>query len=130
MARLWRAADLLREHRGDGHIAALVTHEVGGLEAHALAALDAGIHPAESFGRIHHLPKAGLAAVMGGLRGRGLIDGGGHLTDAGRACKERIEAVTDRLAAAPYDGLTEDELQDLIAELGPLAKALVAAGSS
>ena len=30
VARLWHAATLLREHRGDGHIAALVTEGIGG----------------------------------------------------------------------------------------------------
>ena len=57
VARLFRAASLLREHRGDGHIAALTIEGVGGLEAHALFALDMGT-PAAQFGRIHHLPPA------------------------------------------------------------------------
>ena len=55
VARLFHAASLLREHRGDGHIAALMIEGVGGLEAHVLLALDMGM-PAEKFGRIHHLP--------------------------------------------------------------------------
>src|SRR4051812_37353572 len=59
VARLWHAANMLREHRGDGHIAALVSERIGGTEAHVLSALDMGIYPAESFGRIHHLPKHG-----------------------------------------------------------------------
>ncbi len=62
VARLFHAASLLREHRGDGHIAALMIEGVGGLEAHVLFALDMGM-PAEKFGRIHHLPAAQLAAV-------------------------------------------------------------------
>ena len=56
VARLWHAANMLREHRGDGHIAALVSERIGGTEAHVLSALASGIYPAESFGRIHHLP--------------------------------------------------------------------------
>src|SRR3954451_10639785 len=87
IARLWHAANMLREHRGDGHIAALVSEQIGGTEAHVLSTLDMGIHPAESFGRIHHLPKARLAEVMGGLRDRGLLDAAGRFTDAGRATK-------------------------------------------
>ena len=55
VARLFHAASLLREHRGDGHIAALMAEGIGGLEAHVLLALDMGI-PAPTFGRIHHLP--------------------------------------------------------------------------
>jgi hypothetical protein len=92
VARLWHAANMLREHRGDGHIVALVSEQVGGIEAHVLAALAVDIHPAESFGRIHHLPKPFLASVMAGLRARGLVDDSGHFTDAGRATKARIEA--------------------------------------
>jgi hypothetical protein len=130
VARLWRAADMLREHRGDGHIAACMAEGIGGTESHVLSALDMGIYPAESFGRIHHLPAARLAAVMDGLRARDLIDASGHFTEAGRACKERIEAVTDRLAAAPYEGLTPEELDELVAVLEPVTAVLVAAGSS
>jgi hypothetical protein len=121
---------MLREHRGDGHIAALVSERIGGTEAHVLSALDLGIYPAESFGRIHHLPNARLAEVMGGLRERGLLDGSGRFTDAGRATKDRIEALTDALAEAPYDGLEPHELDQLIASLQPLAKRLEATGSN
>jgi hypothetical protein len=52
VARLFHAAALLREHRGDGVIAALMSERIGGLEAHVLLALDMDL-PAERFGRIH-----------------------------------------------------------------------------
>jgi hypothetical protein len=129
VARLWHAANMLREHRGDGHVAALVSERIGGTEAHVLSALASGIYPAESFGRIHHLPKSRLAEVMNGLRDRGLLDASGRLTDAGSATKERIEALTDALAAAPYDGLTPLELDQLITLLEPISGKLQAAGS-
>ncbi|WP_327290411.1 SCO6745 family protein [Streptomyces sp. NBC_01198] len=129
VARLWHSATMLREHRGDGHIAALVSVRIGGTEAHVLSALEQGIHPPESFGRIHHLPKERLATVMEGLRERGLIDTDGHFTDAGRATKQRIESLTDELATAPYDVLSPAELDELITELEPIAAALVATGS-
>ncbi len=70
VARLFHAASLLREHRGDGHIAALMSEGVGGLEAHVLFALAMDM-PAEKFGRIHHLPATQLAAVIDGMRDRG-----------------------------------------------------------
>ena len=124
VARLWHAANMLREHRGDGHIVALVSERIGGTEAHVLSALDSGIYPAESFGRIHHLPEARLAQVMDGLRDRGLLDASGHLTEAGRATKGRIESLTDALAEAPYDGLERVELDELMTVLGPLAGRL------
>jgi hypothetical protein len=129
VARLWHSATMLREHRGDGHVAALVGARIGGTEAHALWALAHGIYPAESFGRIHHLPKRRLAAVMGGLRERGLVDSDGRLTDAGRDTTERVEALTDELAAPPYEALSAAELDELVTELEPITAILAAAGS-
>ena len=129
VARLWHSATMLREHRADGHVAALVGARIGGTEAHVLSALEHGIHPPESFGRLHHLPKKRLAAVMAGLRERGLVDTDGRFTDAGRETKHRIEALTDELAAPPYDALSPAELDELVAELEPITATLVAAGS-
>jgi hypothetical protein len=126
VARLFHAASLLREHRGDGHIAALMIEGVGGLEAHVLFALDMGT-PAEKFGRIHHLPAAQLAAVIDGMRDRSLIGDDGWLSEPGRAVKQRVEAYTDDLAALPYESLEPDELDELVAALEPLATLLLAA---
>ena len=126
VARVFHASALLREHRGDGHIAALMIAGIGGLEAHVLLALDMDM-PAEKFGRIHHLPAAQLAAVIGGMRGRGLIDPDGWLSDQGRSVKRRVEAFTDALAAKPYECLQQSELDELIEELEPLAALLLAA---
>jgi hypothetical protein len=128
VARLWHSATTLREHRGDGHIAALVTEGIGGTEAHILSAIDMDIHPPESFGRVHHLPAARLEAVMTGLRGRGLVDADGRFTEVGRATKERIEDLTDALAAPPFDALSAAELDELVAVLEPLTAALTAGG--
>ena len=128
VARLWHAATLLREHRGDGHIAALVAEGIGGTEAHVLHALSEGT-PAEKFGRVHHLPAAQLAAVVDGMRARGLIEESGWLSDAGRETKERIESLTDVLAAPTYASLTPAELSQLIADLKPISAVLDAAGS-
>lgn len=112
VARLWHSATMLREHRCDGHVAALVGARIGGTEAHVLSALDMGIHPPESFGRIHHLPKKRLAEVMDGLRERGLVDADSCFTDAGRETKQRIEALTGELAAPSYDALSPAELDE------------------
>jgi hypothetical protein len=126
VARLFHAAALLREHRGDGHIAALMIEGVGGLEAHVLYALDLGLE-AESFGRIHHLPAPQLATLVGGVRDRGLIDEDGRLSEQGRAVRRRIEDLTDHLAAKPYEVLEPHELDELVAGLEPLAALLLAA---
>ncbi len=126
VARAFHAASLLREHRGDGHIAALMVEGVGRLEAHVLLALEAGL-PAEKFGRIHHLPAAQLAAVIAGMRDRDLLGDDGWLSDRGHAVKRRVESLTDDLAATPYEGLEPDELQELQTLLEPLAALLLAA---
>lgn len=124
VARLFHAGALLREHRGDGHIAALMIEGVGGLEAHALLALAMDM-PAEKFGRIHHLPASQLAAVINGMRDRGLIGDDGWLSDEGRRVQQRVESLTDDLAAKPYESLDQEELDELIAILEPLAALLI-----
>ena len=124
VARLFHAASLLREHRGDGHIAALMAEGIGGLEAHALFALAMDM-PAERFGRIHHLPRPQLAVVIDGMRDRGLIGEDGWLTELGHGVNQRVEALTDDLAAKPYEGLDPDELEELRSTLEPLATLLL-----
>ncbi|MEV4351409.1 MarR family transcriptional regulator [Actinoplanes sp. NPDC049596] len=129
VARLWHAATLLREHRGDGHNAALVAHGVGGTEAHVLLALTLGLK-AHEFGRLHHLPKQKLDAVLDGPRDRGLVDAAGDFTEAGRDTRQRIEDLTDRLAAPAYDVLRPAELDELIAGLEPIAAKISSGGGS
>lgn len=126
VARLFHASSLLREHRGDGHIAALLTEGVGGLEAHVLSALEMEL-PAEKFGRIHHLPAPQIGAVVDGMRDRGLIADDGWLSEEGHAVKQRVESLTDDLAARPYEVLEPGELDELMAILEPLATVLLAA---
>jgi hypothetical protein len=101
---------------------------VGGLESHVLFALDVGM-PAEKFGRVHHLPRGQLAAVIDGMRDRDLIGEDGWLSEQGRAVKQHVEALTDELAATPYQSLEPDELEQLMATLDPLARLLLAAQS-
>lgn len=107
-----------------GNIAALMIEGVGGLESHVLLALEMDM-PAEKFGRIHHLPAAQLVAVIDGLRDRGLIGDDGWLSEQGRAVRQRVESLTDQLAAKPYESLEADELAELMNSLEPLAKLLL-----
>lgn len=92
-------------------------------------ALDTGM-PAGTFGRIHHLPAAQLAAVIDGMRGRGLIGGDGWFSEQGRAVRQRVESRTDDLAARPYESLEPGELGELTITLEPLAALLLAAQDS
>lgn len=61
------------------------------------------------------------------MRDRGLIGDDGWLTEPGSALKQRVEALTDRLAATPYEALEQHELDELASALEPLATLLIAA---
>ncbi|QGN32025.1 MarR family transcriptional regulator [Microlunatus sp. Gsoil 973] len=127
VARLWHAATLLREHRGDGHNAALMAYGIGGPESHVLRALSDG-QPAHEDGRIHHLGRRRIDAVIAGMKVRGLVEESGALSDHGRRCKQLIESLTDRLAATAYRALQPAELDVLITDLQLIGKAVDATG--
>jgi helix-turn-helix protein len=105
--RLWHAATLLREHRGDGHVALLLTEDVGGCEAHILAAAAGAVDKVTQ--RQHRgWTDEEWAAADDSLRSRGLLDTESGLTEAGTMFKARLEDRTDDLALAPYDAIGED----------------------
>ena len=60
------------------------------------------------------------------MRNRNLIGDDGWLSDTGRATKQRVEVLTDDLAAKPYESLEPDELDELLSTLEPLATLLLA----
>jgi hypothetical protein len=62
------------------------------------------------------------------LAGRGLLNGDGSLTAAGRELKEGIESKTDELALSALDALSDDEVEMLFRALTPIARAVVAGG--
>jgi hypothetical protein len=126
VARLWHAATLLREHRGT------VTSQPWSPRASAgrrpmCCTPSPRASPRGSSAEFTTSPR--LAAVVDGMRARGLIEASGWLSDAGRESKERIESLTDDLAAPAYDSLTPSELDQLMADLEPISAALDAAGS-
>jgi hypothetical protein len=128
LAVLWHALTLLREHRGDGHVAALVAAGIAGREAHVLH------HPAPVgpppaimvVGR--DFDDAEWTATVASVAERGLITEQGELTEAGRVVKQDIEDRTDRAALSAYAVLSDDEMQELIDGLTPIAKAVIATG--
>lgn len=127
LARLWHAVTLLREHRGDGHVAALTVAGIGGREAHVLHALATGT-PAGVYETARSFTAEEWTAIVDGFRARGLADDAGALTRTGRTLKRTVEKQTDDLAATALDALTDDEIAELVALLRPLAAAVVAAG--
>ncbi|MEU6134704.1 hypothetical protein [Nocardioides sp. NPDC047086] len=125
---LWDAATLLREHRGDGHVATLLAAGIGGRESHVFHALANGTSPSV-YATSRNIHETEWDALVSGLRSRGLVTDDGHaLTDAGRETKARIEATTDDLAQSAYAVLDDAEVDDLITLLRPLTKAVVASG--
>jgi hypothetical protein len=127
MAKLWHAVTLLREQRGDAHVAVLCTLGVSGRESNVLHAA-AGRVPPEMIMRSRDYDEQQWANYCSRLAGRGLLDGDGALTDAGREFKQRIEDTTDRLALSALEALDDDEVERLFRALTPITRKVVAAG--
>ncbi|NUP15112.1 MAG: hypothetical protein HOZ81_03195 [Streptomyces sp.] len=125
----FHAATLLREHRGDGHLAVLMAAGLDGLEAVVThTATGKGMAPKWVF-TTRGWAQEDWDAACGRLRERGLLDGAGDLTPAGVALREEIEAETDRLDRGPYAHLGVDGVARLT-ELGAgFARAVVGAGA-
>lgn len=127
VAALWHATTLLREHRGDGHVAALVIEGLTGRESNVLH-VAAGAVPAAFIKRSRDYTDEEWEACVEALATRGLLTAGGTLTDRGRAMKDRIEERTDELALTALRDLNDDEVERLFATLTPLTRVVVAGG--
>lgn len=126
LARLWHSATLLREHRGDGHVAALLAAGIGGRESHVFHALSAGF-TVDDYRASRDFTDDEWAQCLDSLTRKGFA-ADGELTEQGRAVKNGIEDVTDRLAAEAYTTLSVGERDELIALLEPLAGLIAANG--
>lgn len=111
--RLWHAATLLREHRGDTHVALLVANDLDGIEAHVLAAAAGKVDPAWQK-QTRGLTDDDWTAAAERLRARGLLDETAAFTEAGRALKQDIEDRTDDLSLQPYEAIGEQGCARLI----------------
>jgi Helix-turn-helix family len=135
VARLWHAATLLREHRGDGHVAALVAADIDGAESLVLrAGVDLAIqagepgHVGPGWRRDQMQPIRGwtddeLAAAASRLGDRGFLDDRGAATAAGMELHRGIEAATDLTAARLWAALGSDATARLEEALRPIAIA-------
>lgn len=121
VAAMWQLATTLREHRGDGHVAALVTAGLSGLDALLLQSAAKGLDPAtmrQARGWTEEQWDAGRAS----LAERELLDADG-LTMTGADVLESVEELTD--AAAWHESLPVD---DVVEALSPAAAAVWASG--
>ncbi|MBW3618924.1 MAG: hypothetical protein KY461_01655 [Actinobacteria bacterium] len=120
-ADLWQTLTILREHRGDGHVALLTAsglHPVEVLVAYTSwqSQLRRGFYQ-----RTRLWDDQAWGEAEQRLRERGWLDDTGSLTDAGQRWRQTLEDDTDRLAAAPYAALGEDRSRRLFDLLRPLA---------
>lgn len=126
---LWHGLTLLREHRGDGHVAALLAAGLSGVEALVShTATGSGFtQPAAQATRSWSDEEWGAAVAS--LSARGLMEPRGTLTEQGVAMRAAVESATDELAAAPWDLLGETGTARL-KEIGkPLVRRAVSAGA-
>ncbi len=126
--QLWLAISLVREYRGDGHVAALTTEGLSGLEALHLHA-GSGEVPASILQATRGWADDDWAASEADLAERGILDGTGGLAPAGAALRQRIEDTTDRLALAPWQHLGEAGSNRLRELVRPWSKAIIDAGA-
>lgn len=127
--QLWHAITLLREFRGDGHIAVLVENGLTGLEAAILhvAMNDTWGRKALQATRLYTDEQWDAAVVS--LAERGWLTEDGEFTEEGRARREAIELKTDELAIAPWEVIGEQGAARLRELVRPMATAITESGA-
>ena len=126
---LWHSITLLREHRGDGHIAALLEAELSGIEAIVThTATGRGFRTAAAKA-LRMWSDDQWAAAENRLRDRGLMLDDGDLSPAGLELRQYLEQVTDRLSAGPWRGVDPAEVVAFIDFGKSLTRQVVAAGA-
>lgn len=126
LADAWRLADMLREYRGDAHIAAWTAAVLDATEIGLLTELYWGI-PLRTYVRTRAWSDEQLDAAEARLVRRGLL-ANGALTDDGRVLRESIEVATDAQCAPILEALGDDGLEELIELLTPWGTAIRDAG--
>jgi hypothetical protein len=123
---LWQGCTCLREHRGDGHVAALTAAGLDGCESHVLFALSEGTD-GDLFRANRGWTEDDWGDALERLTARGLVVGD-EITSAGRELRESIETTTDRLAAGVFEELHPTEEPLLRQTLAEVGRAVVSAG--
>jgi hypothetical protein len=127
VAALWQLLTVLREHRGDGHVACLAFAGLDGCEALVLHAASGAV-PAEVLRTSRNWPEDEWVGAEQRLMERGLLDGSGVATAAGLEMRAGIEADTNRLAGQPYAEIGAEQTERLRELLRPWARAVVSSG--
>jgi hypothetical protein len=121
---LWHAQSILREYRGDGHIALLVTHGLSGIDA-LVSHGAAGDVPSPLLRSTRGWTAEQWDTAVDSMRSRGWLAGGGELvlSEWGKEQRQAIEDQTDALAAAPYAVLGDEACAELRSLVRPWSKA-------
>jgi hypothetical protein len=127
LGEAWQACTTLREHRGDGHVAALVVQGLSGVEAHVLAAGTKAI-PVELLRDNRGWSEDAWDGAVATLTRQGLLHRDGRVTDAGRTLHGRVEELTDELAEPAYAAFSDTALDELYGALGACAADVAASG--
>jgi hypothetical protein len=124
---LWHAATLLREFRGDGHIAALLTAGIDGCEAH-ITLVATGRTSREAIQPHRGWNDEEWEAAQQRLQQRGVLDENLRLTEAGKTLRQAIEDQTDLLALAPWQHLGDEKYARLLSLVSALSTRIVEQG--
>ncbi|MEV7038951.1 hypothetical protein [Amycolatopsis sp. NPDC051061] len=127
LGRLWLAATVLREHRGDGHVLSAVHAGLTGLET-TVTHIGDGVLARGDVQPHRGWSDADWSDAVSRLAARDLLDSSGRLTASGTSLRLRIEEDTDRLAAAPVEALGSAGLSRLLELAVPVGRAVVDAG--
>ena len=124
----WHGANVLREFRGDGHVAALMLHGIAPVEALLLQVgyMSLSGKAREWFFLTREWDEAAQKESAAVLMERGFLDADGALTDGGGKFRGMLEHDTDRAAAAPFVALGEERCEELLGLLEPVAKKILA----
>jgi len=124
--RIWHAATVLREYRGDCHVAVLTSAGLDGAAANALA-VAAGL-AGDQQRSMRGWNEDEWAAAISRLVTRGWVDADGTITDTGRSARQQIEDATDRVCAAGLDREATGRMITIEEPLLGLARAIEASG--
>ncbi|MGK5529809.1 SCO6745 family protein [Streptomyces sp. URMC 129] len=127
VGRLWLAATVLREHRGDGHVVALVHAGLTGVEA-GMTHVATGAVSRDVIQTSRGWTDEEWDRARERLMTRGLLTADGRLTDRGHALRLTIEEDTDRLAADPVTHLGREDTEEAIRLATPLSRHLIDSG--
>lgn len=125
IGQLWRSCDLVREHRGDSHIAVWTRAMVQPIEMQLMSELQLGI-PLKTYSMTRGWTIDQMDAALDGMRANGWMEGDGFTPD-GRVFRERLESETDAMETPLVDAIGAD-FDELIGTLRPWAAAIVKVG--